>query len=268
MLLEADIDYSLQYDGTDDYVQVGSVADFKWLHGAADTSNFKFTIEFWMKMPNAEPNALYGLVSTGGGTASLVGIDILFDDRSSAPRSRTLILSIDRGVGGQNVIFFLTADNVYPNDTGWHHIVVTYDQSLCSANAEIFVDSVSVGTGNKTVYTPSTGDSSYPLRIGSMGSNSFQNVGHIEELRISDKVRSQAEIDDAYNSGAGRELAVDGNTIALWHFNEGTSSTAFDETANNHDGTITGASWDTGMFPLPIPVTDGDLIGIGIIRKS
>ena len=34
--------------------------------------------------------------------------------------------------------------------------------------------------------------------------------------------------------------AVDGNTAALWHFNEGAGAAAGDETANNNDGTISG----------------------------
>ncbi len=44
------------------------------------------------------------------------------------------------------------------------------------------------------------------------------------------------------------ELSTDENTIALYHFNEGTGDTVYDETANNNDGTITTATWTTGKF--------------------
>ncbi|WP_455391921.1 LamG domain-containing protein [[Eubacterium] cellulosolvens] len=44
------------------------------------------------------------------------------------------------------------------------------------------------------------------------------------------------------------EFKVDGNTVALWHFNEGSGSTLNDETTNNNDGTINGASWTMGRF--------------------
>ena len=42
---------------------------------------------------------------------------------------------------------------------------------------------------------------------------------------------------------------VDENTIALWHFDEGSGSTAFDETKNDNDGTLMPASptWVTGQ---------------------
>ncbi len=54
--------------------------------------------------------------------------------------------------------------------------------------------------------------------------------------------------------------AVDGNvqlehggfdsssTIALWHFDEGSGTTAYDETENDNDGTINGATWTTGKI--------------------
>ncbi|MGB7053997.1 MAG: LamG-like jellyroll fold domain-containing protein, partial [bacterium] len=45
-----------------------------------------------------------------------------------------------------------------------------------------------------------------------------------------------------------QELEVDTNTAGLWHFNENSGTTASDETANNNDGTISGATWTTGRF--------------------
>ena len=45
------------------------------------------------------------------------------------------------------------------------------------------------------------------------------------------------------------EYSVDENTIALWHFNEGEENRAYDETENNNDGTVSGASWtEDGKF--------------------
>ena len=44
------------------------------------------------------------------------------------------------------------------------------------------------------------------------------------------------------------EYDVDSDTVALWHFNEGTGATITDETTNDNDGTIYGATWDSGKF--------------------
>jgi len=43
------------------------------------------------------------------------------------------------------------------------------------------------------------------------------------------------------------EYEVDNNTVALWHFNEGNGTIAYDETGVNH-GTISGAVWDMNCF--------------------
>jgi len=45
------------------------------------------------------------------------------------------------------------------------------------------------------------------------------------------------------------EFQLDENTVALWHFNEGSGNTVFDETSNNNDGAISGSTWTTeGKF--------------------
>ncbi|MGB7062189.1 MAG: LamG-like jellyroll fold domain-containing protein, partial [Candidatus Zixiibacteriota bacterium] len=45
--------------------------------------------------------------------------------------------------------------------------------------------------------------------------------------------------------GGPQEFEVDVNTGALWHFNENTGTTAYDQTANDNDGAISGATWTT-----------------------
>src|SRR3989344_8892334 len=59
------------------------------------------------------------------------------------------------------------------------------------------------------------------------------------------------------------EYSVDDNTLALWHFNEGEGNTAYDETNNENDGTITGATWTEGKYGNGL-VFDGnnDLISV------
>jgi len=39
------------------------------------------------------------------------------------------------------------------------------------------------------------------------------------------------------------QFELDNNTVALWHFDEGSGNMIFDETSNNNDGTISGATW-------------------------
>ena len=48
------------------------------------------------------------------------------------------------------------------------------------------------------------------------------------------------------------EYKVDSNTIGLWHFDEGTGTTTYDETINNNDGTLQG---DAVFTPKDAPLS-------------
>jgi uncharacterized protein (DUF362 family) len=53
----------------------------------------------------------------------------------------------------------------------------------------------------------------------------------------------------ASHTWSANPLNVDGNTIALWHFDEGAGNTVYDASGNGNNGTIVnGATWTTGRF--------------------
>ncbi len=59
------------------------------------------------------------------------------------------------------------------------------------------------------------------------------------------------------------QFTLDDNTVALWHFDEASGNTVFDETSNNNDGTILGAKWtndSTSGFALKFDGIDDKII--------
>jgi hypothetical protein len=115
----------------------------------------------------------------------------------------------------------------------WHHIAGTYDGS----NVLIYVDGglkkTVAKTGNQATFTS-------PVVIGKRdpaagGGNQGVFDGLIDEVRISNVARTSFVTTSP--------PSVDGSTVALWHFDESVDPTASDETANDNDGTIQGASW-------------------------
>lgn len=76
--------------------------------------------------------------------------------------------------------------------------------------------------------------------------------GIIDEIRISDTVRTPGEILTNWNNGNGKRLEVDEYTIALWHMDEGEGDIIYDETTNHNDGSRVGPSWVDG-FPFLAP---------------
>lgn len=173
----------LDYDGIDDRVVVGTKADWKWMHGAEDTAAFKWTIKLWTAKTNPEPDDLEWFLSTYSGASAYVGFGVVFDDRSSVPRSRRLLVSITAGAE-QIVVNLDAGDNSYPNDTAWHHIVATHDQALSANNCSLYLDTDLIKQADKTGVTPSTADPKYNLQIGNSEAGNYAHNGGITLLEI------------------------------------------------------------------------------------
>jgi hypothetical protein len=65
--------------------------------------------------------------------------------------------------------------------------------------------------------------------------------------------------DKGTNSGSAYIFRrdFDSSPVGDWHFDEGSGSTANDETNNNNDGTITGADWTSGSCGLALYFSGG-----------
>jgi hypothetical protein len=67
--------------------------------------------------------------------------------------------------------------------------------------------------------------------------------GSIDEVRISNVAR----YDSAYVLSTA-PFTADGNTMGLWHFDEGTGTTSADASGNGYTATLNGATWNTDFF--------------------
>jgi hypothetical protein len=76
--------------------------------------------------------------------------------------------------------------------------------------------------------------------------------GDIDEVRISNIARTQAEAIAAYNSGVGIPYTVDANTISLWHLNEGVGNPV--DAAGNNNLTNTNVTWGISSPVTPYTV--------------
>jgi len=233
--------WALDFDGTA-YGESADKSTFAWMHGKGDVASFEFTIELWMRTDTPEPDAIYPLVTTCDLTSLDTGVYFAMDDRSGAGHSRALVLHIYQSDAGKPV-FDTYLENAYPNDTDWHYIAVTYDQSLANTNGVFYVDGIAVGTGDKTANAPDNADSSHELHLGSDGPEAFFFTGDLDEVRISDAVRTPEEIESDWLEVC---LDVDASTFALWHLDEGTGATANDSSATSADLTLTNTEWTDG----------------------
>ncbi len=101
---------------------------------------------------------------------------------------------------------------------------------------------------------PHYGSRGTPSTIGLIEKNnhggswldSFEDDSGIEWGKSNDLKISNGSVQ--INTSLEGPFTVDTKTVGLWHFDEGTGSTTYDETINDNDGSKSGATWTTGKF--------------------
>ena len=228
--------------------------DFVQTTFSSISGNSSRTVEAWIKTTaNCVPNA-------GGVQQTIVDWGtFLTGQRFTVNLLWANALRIE--VGGNGL-----SGSIPVNDGVWHHVAVVYNSSLTANQYSLYVDGVLDVSGNLTVAT-NTG-TSVPLRIGQRvdGVNTFN--GEIDEVRIWNVARTQAEIAASMNS----EFCSPPSALkAYYTMNHGTAggtnttvTTVTDYSGANNTGTLTGFSlsgttsnWVTGknIFPVAINST-------------
>lgn len=219
----------LKFNGEGNYAIAGTVADWKMLHNGSS-----WTIEGWAKLTDANPDTFNTIIATSTASSGSTGITIAIDDRSGAGgRQRVIYLEVvgGGGAGGATSHIIASVNDGWPNDTNPHHLTVTFDGSASGVLNQFtcYVDKQEIDF-NITYDQPdfSTGNSSYPLNIGRIGSNVFHFKGAIGPIRIFNEVKSadwvEAEYDRVQQSavafksswGVKESVAIEGGTIGAY----------------------------------------------------
>jgi hypothetical protein len=211
---------ALQFDGVNDYVDMGNSATFNVGNAV--------TYEAWIN-----PDTTF--------TGFIIAKWVAFAE------------DIQLGFSGNKIFFYL--HNVFGGIQlyssplvplhQYTHIAATYDASAGIAKIYIngvFDTSKSVGstvsnsTGNLYFgFNPVRGDFIAPFK------------GIIDEVRIWNIARTESEIQSTMNQSLnGNETGL----IGYWKFDEGTGTTTSDATSNHNNGTISGATWVPGPTPV------------------
>jgi glucose/arabinose dehydrogenase len=230
-----------------------------------DVGATDFTLEFWMRaLPGENVNG--GVVA--GPNETWINGNIVFD--------RDVNGAADRGdfgvaLGGQRVAFGLSAGGGFTTivattnvcDDAWHHVALTRRRS--DGLMRIFIDGVEEASadgpdGDASYRDGRSGSPNDPyLVIGGEkhGFDGLQYRGWIDEVRISTTLR--------YTSNFARPttpFAPDGNTAALYHFDEGTGTLLGDASGAvngpshgevRQGGTPPGPAWVVSDAPLSAP---------------
>ena len=229
--------YSLDFDGTDDYINLSS------------------------------PTALDDIYD-GGGTFSAwvyptatTSYNTIYDKAYHGDRHNTLYLqeyylgyyrlSFERQWSTSNAYWRGTNSSYIVPINAWSHIVLTYDDSTYSNSPAFYVNGES--TSFTKYNTPESGetavsDASYDLRIGFSNNETQPFTGNIDEVAIWSVVLDADNVLAIYNSGSPIDLTEasgnydnEDNLIGWWRMGDGTEagegSTIYDMSNNSNNGT-------------------------------
>ncbi len=203
-------DYSLGFDGQNDYVRIPDHADLDF------TANY--TLEAWI-FPESF-SWLAGIISkyqTNAANGYLLRLT------SQAPYT---------GIGFDEVV---TANGVLSSNQ-WYHIAAVNNEG----NRSLYINGLEHTLSGNPLNVIANNNA---IRIGSdYGGRYFD--GRIDEVRIWGIAREEDEITATMNTVlSGQEDGL----VAYYSFNEGFGDTLFDQTDNGHNGVIMGGpSWLDG----------------------
>jgi len=244
---------AMEFDGTDDYVEVGDDASL----------DSKRTIAFWFK--------LTGGYSSGDGNEDFIvhrteagdseGVEIYMDSTTGKLR-----VTNDPGAGSQTNVY---SDTATWNDE-WYHTTITADDT----NINIYINGVFENSGS---FTAAFTDAANSLYFGVNRDTTINWLnGLIDEVKIYPFALTEDEIRTEYNRGAGLVMgslstASDGSTpsnaasrlfcipgdtstcdppVGWWKMDEKDGDFAYDMSGNNNIGRMHGPalSFDGGDY--------------------
>ncbi|MDB2622643.1 LamG domain-containing protein, partial [Flavobacteriales bacterium] len=219
-------EYSLSFDGEDDYVEISNSLDF-------DLGDF--TIIFKFKTPSITPNSLQGLVSKScsGCEATLGDWFISYNHTDSG---RVMLFTEKGGLDGFARTGILALDT-------WYNIGVRRIEST----GELFITSNIIGAITDTTVNESgapTGiiNNTESFVFGNMMTTAspYEFEGFIDDVSLWNFNMSYQTMKDYMScSPSGFEQGL----VGYWNFNEGQGNKLNDISGNENHGVINGATY-------------------------
>ncbi len=219
-ITDEDKKYALEFEDDGDYINAGTGASLTF--GGGD-----FSWESWVYVNEWNSLSVQNSLMTRGGTA-----DATDGWRTAIYNDGSIWTTISDGI--YRTVIQTDDSVIMPGQ--WHHIAVTYDRD---GYGTIYVDgeveaSVLINSSSGNITTNRS------LIIGNYALDDYRPLdGIMDEIRIWDTARTQQQIQD--NMYQQPDSVAD--LAAYWKLNEGEGVVAADNSENNNQGSVQGASW-------------------------
>ena len=204
--------YSLNFDGIDDYVSMGSMT------GSDLAITGDISISMWLKFSNS------------AGTEYAMSFGDVYGIYTSAGTIRGFAR-----IGG--TFTALSSVGTF-NNNNWHHVLYLKN----STNMLLYIDGV-LNASNTNGGTNTT--TSSDMRLGSRYTNANYYEGLMDEVAVWNSDQS-SNANTIYNGGIPGNLSSL-SPLSWWRFEEGSGTTAIDSGTGGNNGTISGATYSTDV---------------------
>lgn len=219
--------YALQFDGVDDHVSIPHNDVFNVT---------KTTIEMWFYWEATSGTATQFLIGKG---SEQLEIHTGYQDENSNYVPNALRFIPTTGL-------YLDTDANVIQAKKWHHVAFVYDPGV---TYKCYIDGVEKnltvrGSKPTTTAIHTTTD---PLLLGQRYGDIMRFGGMLDEVRIWNTVRTQAEIQSAmYSKLAGNESGL----VAYYQMSDGSGTSLTDDSPNTNTGTlVNGTTWVGSPVP-------------------
>jgi hypothetical protein len=143
---------------------------------------------------SADPNAAYGLISTGAAALNETGYFHCYDDRSPSANNAILSAAL-RGDNGNRLWLNRVNDQVAPNTFIACSEVIDAGNATAANRSIVRINGGSAIQGNSFTNIPSGNDSQFDLTIGAIVSSSLYDLmaGDIAEIIIYNSALSNTD---------------------------------------------------------------------------
>ncbi len=156
-----------------------------------------------------------------------------------------------------------TGTTVVAADT-WYHVAITAENN---GMMRLYVNGLEEGTA-QSIGTLQAGMDQYRIACNSRAGTLGFFTGEIDEVRLWDYVRTQAEIQATYGSLAG----IESNLTGYWRFDEGSGTITGDGSGNTKTGTLVNSpTWvnpSTAPVSAPVYLSGTENLDFGLVEVN
>ncbi len=218
-------DQILEFDGSDDYIINVNDAALQKLDGATN-----YTLETWLFISNENDIDEYDII-------------LMRENGFHLRLKLNLVVSFGVFRGGSTWSYYSSSDNAITVGQ-WNHIAVIRDTGPDPITFKILVNGSDVSSATWTGYSMQSGGGD--LYIGRRETAIRHLKGYVDEIRLKNNAEYSSNLHATVNSAP---YSWDGNTAALFHFDEGSGSSVTSN-VTGHRATLGTSSTGDAAEPI------------------